>query len=181
LSLMDVLPLLESHDSALARAAAVIAGKHQDWMAAVTAYFSAELQQGKVSPASLTLLEAAVKPWLAETSVAELVSVLAESSDAACRSSAWRILASASSAAPQLRCVAPLRNALATAAPADLPLLLDAIAKLDAPDLDKALNEFAADDKRALSLRLRALSARIRLDSPMEDTSCAMLLRVLGG
>src|SRR5207244_5253282 len=105
-----------------------------------------------VSPAWLALLEAAVKPWFAEPSVVELVSVLAESSDAACQRSAWRILASASRHAPQPRCVAPLRNALATAAPADLPLLLDAIANLDAPDLDKALNEFAADDKRALSL-----------------------------
>ena len=180
LSVMDVLPLLESHDSALARTAAAVAGKHQDWMAAVTAYFSAELKQGKVSSASLTLLEAAVKPWLAETSVVELVSVLAESSDAACRRSAWRILASASGAAPQPRCVAPLRNALATAAPADLPLLLEAIANLHAPDLDAALKEFAADDKRALSLRLKALSACLRPDSPLEGASCEMLLRVLG-
>src|SRR5439155_5324786 len=81
--------------------------------------------------------------------------------------------------APQPHCVAPLRNALATAAPADLPLLLDAIANLRAPELEAALKEFAADDKRALSLRLKALSACTRSDSLLEDTSCAMLLRVL--
>ena len=97
----------------------------------------------------------------------------------ACRRSAWRILASASGAVPQPRCVAPLRNALATAAPADLPLLLEAIANLHTPDLDAALKEFAADDKRALSLRLKALSACIRPDSPLEGSSCEMLLRVL--
>src|SRR5206468_1738774 len=59
-------------------------------------------------------------------------------------------------------------------------LLLDAIAKLQAPELDAALNEFAADDKRALSLRLKALRASIRSGSPLEGASCGMLLRALG-
>jgi putative heme-binding domain-containing protein len=42
------------------------------------------------------------------------------------------------------------------------------------------LKDFAADDKRPLGLRLRALSAGMRPDSPLEGTSCEMLLRVLG-
>src|SRR5207237_9830556 len=113
-------------------------------------------------PDSLALFEAAVKPWLTEPSVAELASILAESTDVERQRSAWRILASSSGPMRSTHCVAPLKNSLATAAPADLPLLLEAIANLRAPDLDSALKEFAADDKHALSLRLRALSASMR-------------------
>ena len=90
------------------------------------------------------------------------------------RASGVRGASSHRQAAPprEPRCVAPLKNALATAAPADLPLLLDAIANLHAPELDAALKEFAADDKRALSLRLKALSACIRPDSPLAGDTC---------
>lgn len=96
LSVTDVLPLLELDDAALARTAANIAAKHQEWMPAVAGYFSAEFKRDKVSAGSLTLLETAVKPWLAETSVVELVSILSESTNAERERTAWRILASAS-------------------------------------------------------------------------------------
>lgn len=180
LSVREVLPFLASPDSAVAQTAAAVAAKHQDWMPAVTAWFSAELKHGRMPPASLTLLEATVKPWLAERCVGDLVSVLAESSDPGCRRAAWRILASAPSPAPPPRCVAPLRNALATDAPGDLPLLLEAIANIHTVDLEGPLKEFAADDRRALSLRLKALSACLRPDSALDGPSCDMLLRALG-
>jgi putative membrane-bound dehydrogenase-like protein len=62
LSVTDVLPLIGSRDAALARPAAVIAAKHQEWMPAVAGYFSAGLKQAKVSAHALMLLETAVKP-----------------------------------------------------------------------------------------------------------------------
>jgi putative heme-binding domain-containing protein len=179
LSVTDVLPLIESRDAALARTAANVAAKHQEWMPAVCSFFSAGLNRGTVSADALSLLETAVKPWLAERSVVELVSILSESTDAERQRSAWRILASANSTVAQPRCVAPLKNALATAAPADLPLLLNAIANLHAPELNAALKEFSADDKRALNLRLKALSACLRADSPLAGDTFRMLLSVL--
>ena len=65
-------------------------------------------------------------------SVRELVSVLAESAAPGCQRSAWSILACANVGAPDPRWAAPLKEALAGAAPGDLPLLLGAIANLRA-------------------------------------------------
>jgi putative heme-binding domain-containing protein len=75
--------------------------------------------------------------------------------------------------------MARLRNALTTTALADLPLLLEAMRKLHASELDTALKEFAADEKRPLSLRLKALSASMRQDAPLPDEIFQMLLRTL--
>jgi putative heme-binding domain-containing protein len=125
------------------------------------------------------LLEAAVKPWLAEPCVRELASCLAESAEAARQRTAWRLFTAADKAAADPRWVPPLEKALAHAAPGDLPLVLAAAANLRAPELDHALKQVADDNQRALSLRLRALSACIRPGSPLPADSCAMLLGVL--
>jgi len=49
LSGVDVLPLLESPDAALARTGAEVAAKHRDWMPAVTARFAAGMARGSLS------------------------------------------------------------------------------------------------------------------------------------
>jgi hypothetical protein len=74
LTAVDVLPLLDSHDSALAAAAGGVASKHRDWMPDITGHFSSKLKGTGLSPGWLSLLETAVKPWLAEPSVRELAS-----------------------------------------------------------------------------------------------------------
>src|SRR5206468_10888220 len=85
-------------------------------------------------------------------------------------------LASASGASPEPRCTESLEKALTTTAPADLPLLLDAIAALPTPELDAALKEFAADDQRPLSLRLKALNASTRPGAALAAEAFRMLL-----
>ncbi len=179
LSVTEVLPLLDSRDSALARTAAAVAAKHPEWMTAVAGSFSAALKQGKAAPDLLALMESAMKSWLTNTSVRELVSTLAGSTDAGYQRSAWRMIATASGADPDPRWIAPLKGALAAAAPVDLPLLFGAIANLRAPELDRALREFAADDQRPANLRLKALHASLRPGSPLAGDTSRMLLRTL--
>ena len=179
LSVVDVVPLLASPDAALARAAAGVAAKHRGWMPAVTAHFSAELKQGSLSSSSLALLEIAVKPWLEQACVRELISLLAGSSVASDQRTAWRVLASTRGTAPEPRCTAALKSALATAPVAELPLLLEAMAARPAPELEAALREFAADPERPLSLRLKALNACTRDGAPLAAESCRMLLGTL--
>jgi putative heme-binding domain-containing protein len=173
------LPLLDSRDAGLARTTAAVAAKHRDWMPAVARHFSTELNQGSLSSESLALLEEAVKPWFAEPSVRELVSVLAEHTAATHQRTAWRILASANGAALEPRCTASLKRALATTAVADLPLLLDVMAAHPAPEFESALKEFAADDQRSLSLRLKALNASTRPGASLTAETSQMLLRTL--
>ncbi|HEY2951318.1 MAG TPA: hypothetical protein VGK40_01980, partial [Verrucomicrobiae bacterium] len=156
-----------------------VAAKHRDWMPAVTERFSAELKQGSLSSNSLALLEIAVKPWFAETSVRDLVSVLAESAGSSQQRTAWRIIASASGVSPEPRCTASLIRMLPDTALADLPLLLEAMAARPTPELDAVLKEFASDEKRPLSLRLKALNASTRPGSPLAAEACRMLLRTL--
>ena len=179
LAAADVLPLLDSRDPPLAGTAASVASKHKDWMPAVIGHFSSRLKEASLSPDSLSQLEAAVKPWLAEPSVRELVSCMAESADAARQGTVWRILAASDGVAADPRWIPPLESALAHAAPGDLPLVLAAAANLLAPALDRALKQVADDNQRALSLRLKALSASIRSGSPLPADSCRMLFGVL--
>src|SRR5262249_40441929 len=135
LEVKDVLPLLDSPDPALASAAAAVASRHRDWISAVTASFSSRLKESNISGDSLQLLEAAVKPWLAEPSVRDLASCLAESSDAERQQTAWRLLATADGIAPDPRWVHALEAALGHPAPANLTLVLNAAANLQAPEL----------------------------------------------
>jgi putative heme-binding domain-containing protein len=53
------------------------------------------------------------------------------------------------------------------------------MANLHSPEFDAALKRLAADDKRALGLRLKALRASLRPGSPLAAEACGMLLRVL--
>jgi putative heme-binding domain-containing protein len=175
----DVLPLLDSPDLPLAKTAASVASKHRDWMSAVAGYYSTRLKESHSSPDSLALLEAAMKPWLGESSVRDVASCLAESADAERQRTAWRILASANGITADPRWTAPLEKALANAAPGDLPLVLAAVANLHTPELNRALKEMADDKQRALSLRLKALGASLRRGSALPADSCQMLLDVL--
>jgi putative membrane-bound dehydrogenase-like protein len=179
LTAADVLPLLDSANATLARRAAVVSAQHRDWMPVVTAHFSPGLMQTTLSPDALILVEMAVKPWFEELSVREFVSGLAESASVSYQHAAWRILAAGQGGSAEPRCTASLKNALPKTPPADLPLLLDAMASRPTPELDTALKEFAADERFALSLRLKALNASTRPGTPLSAAAFQMLLSTL--
>jgi len=179
LAAAELLPLLDSPDAALAHSAALVASRHKAWMPTVAGHFSAKLKNSKLPSDSLALLETAVKPWLGEPAVRELVSALAESSDAERQRTAWRLLAAGSKGAADSRWVPPLQDALAHAAPGDLPLVLTAAANLRAPELNSCLKQIVDDSHRSLALRLKALGASSRPGAALSDDSCRMLLGVL--
>src|SRR6185369_4917862 len=116
-------------------------------------------------------------PWFEEPSVRELVSALAGSAVDSQQRTAWRLLASAGGKAPEPRCTESLKRALPGTALAGLPLLLEAMAARPAPELNEALKEFASDEKRPLSLRLKALNASTKPGAPLAAEVCRMLLR----
>jgi putative heme-binding domain-containing protein len=57
--------------------------------------------------------------------------------------------------------------------------LLEAMAARPAPELDEALKEFASDEQRPLSLRLKALNASTKPGTRLAAEVCGMLLRAL--
>ncbi len=179
LTVLDVLPLLDSDDAAVASTAAVVVSKHKDWMPALIANFSLKLKRGSLSPDSLTLLETAVKPWPAEASVRDLIAALVDSSDPEGQRTAWRILAAAQEIPADKRWGPRLEIALAQAAPVDMPLLLSAAAKVRRPELDRTMKQIAEDQQRPLSIRLKALGGAMRPGSLLPADSCRMLFGVL--
>jgi putative membrane-bound dehydrogenase-like protein len=179
LAAADLLPLLDSPDATLARAAAVVASRHKDWMPTVAGHFSTALTSAKLPADSLGLLETAVKPWLGEPAVRELVSTLVESTEAERQRTAWRLLAAGQGVAADSRWLPPLQEALLHASTGDLPLVLGAVAKLRASELNPCLKQIVDDNQRSLALRLKALGASTRPGAPLPAESCQMLLGVL--
>lgn len=175
----DVLPLLDSSDVALANTAAVVLSHHRDWMPAVTASFSRQLQGGTLAEDRLARLESALAPWGAEATVQNFIATLAESPDAARQRIAWRLLSVAHGAGAAERTQKALAKALATAPAADLPPLLAAAADASGADVRLALNRLAEDPQRPLSLRLKALGASVKPGSPLASDAGQLLLQVL--
>jgi len=168
-----VLPLLDSYDFALARRAAEIVLHHADWD--VTAHLAGWLSGKAVSPDSLAIIELIATPRLATMS--EVVLLLLGRREIESQRAAWRILAAGDK--PPVTSAPALRKALTSAAPADLPLVLAAVAKISTPELRAAMREFSDDKKQPLSLRLKALAASFDRSKPLPDESFDLLRRAL--
>ena len=180
LAAADVLPLLDAKDDALAHKAASVAAGRQDWVAATSEHFAKWLASGQDSAERLAVLEEAVKLSLGEGAARDLVTTLVESPDHARQRTAWSLIAASNLPAPEPRWIAPLQTALGSASPADQSLVLDAAAKLGGAQMHDALQQFAADEKRPLSLRLKALGASLKAGAALPADSFTLLLRVLG-
>ncbi|MDQ3621846.1 MAG: HEAT repeat domain-containing protein [Verrucomicrobiota bacterium] len=180
LTAADVLPLLEADDPALARKAADLFARHRDWVPAAATHFTGWLANGGESPERLALMARASGPWLSEAPVREVLTALIESPEPARQRTALSLIAASTTVPPEPRWTAPLQAALGKLAPADVPLALEAIAKLADPQLHGLLRDFAADEKRPLTLRVKALAASLKAGGPIPADSFALLTRVLG-
>jgi putative membrane-bound dehydrogenase-like protein len=168
-----VLPLLDSADPALARKAAEIVLRHDDWQFAE--HIAEWLHAKSVSADRLALIERLATPRLA--TMPDVVTLLLEHTEPEAQRVAWRILAAADK--PPVACAPALSKALASAAPADLPLVLAAAAKVSAPELRSAMREFSDDKKQPFSLRLKALGASLDRGKPLPAESFDLLTRAL--
>jgi putative membrane-bound dehydrogenase-like protein len=167
------LPLLDSANPALARKAAEIVLRHDDWQ--IAARLTDWLRAKSVNADRLALIELLATPRLAAMS--DAIALLLERTEPEAQRVAWRALASGDK--PSTASAPALRKALANAVPADLPLVLAAAAKISTPELRAAMREFSDDKKQPLSLRLKALAASFDRTKPLPEESFDLLRRAL--
>ena len=172
-----VLALLDASDAALAQKAAEIVAHHEAWTSGAAAHLAGWLAQSSLPQAKLAMLETIVTPRVETPAMEAVVTTLLSRPDVESRRTSWRILASVSK--PSVTSAPALRKALASAAPADLPLVLAAAARVSTPELRTAMREFSDDKKQPLSLRLKALAASLDRGKPLPDESFDLLKRAL--
>ncbi len=168
-----VLPLLDSADPALARKAAEILLRHDDWQVAVQ--LADWLRAKSVSADRLALIELLATPRL--PAMSDVVALLLERTEPEAQRVAWRVLAAGDK--PSATSAPALIKALASATPADLPLVLAAIARISTPELRTAMREFSNNAKQPLNLRLKALGASLDRGKPLPPESFDLLTRSL--
>jgi putative membrane-bound dehydrogenase-like protein len=168
-----VLPLLESVDAGLARKAAEIVRRHPDWP--VAGRLSDWLRAKSISADRLALVELLLTPRL--PTMSDVVALLLERTEPEVQRAAWRILAAGDK--PSSASAPALRKALASAAPADLPLVLAAAAKVSTPELRAAMRDFSNNAQQPLSLRLKALGASLERGKPLPGESFELLKHAL--
>ena len=173
MKLLDVADSADPADAALVRKAAEILLRHDDWP--ITVNFTNWLRTKTISLDRLALIELLATQRLA--SMPEVIPLLLEGDLPLQQRIVWRILATADK--PPVSPAPALIKALASAAPADLPLVLAASAKVSTPELRDALHEFSNNAKQPLSLRLKALAASLDHAKPLPDESFALLTRAL--
>ncbi len=181
LAVADALRMLDAHDLPLASAAADILAHRKEWTAQTAEHLTAWIWAGKISSEHLKLIARISRPQIAEPGMQQIVTALLENADATTRRTALALIASSSALPPAPKWIAPLKTALAEAGPGDLSLVLEAIAKLRTDEFTDALRALAADGKRPLTLRLKALSAGLKSGAAISDDDFTLLLGVLGG
>ena len=175
----DVLPLLDTPDGSLASAAADVLARRKEWTVQTAAHFTSWLKAGPISSARLSLIEQAAKPLLSEPAMREVLTALLDGADAGPRRVGWRLIAASSGIQPAESWAGTLKAALNAASPGDVSLLLDAIARLPAGEFTGILNELAVDEKRPVTLRLKAISTGLGKGGAVSDDSFALLAKVL--
>ena len=181
LTAADVLPLLDAKNPQLAETAAEILARRKEWIAQAAEHLSAWIRDAAISAERLALVERIAKPRVADPAMRQNITALLESTNASARRTALNLIASSSGLPPDAKWIVPLKTALGNAAPGDIPLLLEAIGKLRTNEFADALHALATDEKRPLTLRLKAQSAGLKSGAAVSDEDFAFLLRVLGG
>ena len=177
----DVLPLLDAKNPPLAETAADVLARRKEWTAQTAEHLAAWIRGGALSTERLALIERIAKPRVAESAMQPIITTLFENKNPNARRTALGLIANSPGLPPDAKWIAPLKTALDNAVPGDIPLLLDAIGKLRADDFSDALREIASDEKRPLTLRLKAQSAGQKSGATVPESDLAFLLRVLGG
>ena len=179
LGVEDVLKLLDAPDAALASTASDVLSRRKEWTTQAAAHLIGWQKSGTISSARLALIEQTAKPRLSESAMREVLAALLESKDLESRRAGWRLLAASGGMQPGASWPGALKAALRTAAPGDVSLVLDAIAKLQTDEFASVLRDFYYNENRPIALRLKALSAGLKKGAPIPDDGFTMLTRVL--
>ncbi|WP_395716588.1 PVC-type heme-binding CxxCH protein [Prosthecobacter sp.] len=147
---------LDSEDAALARTALHLTTDHaeaDEWFSKNLIFW---LRDEKVSARRLQALMGFCGPLLEKPGAQKLITGMLSHASAEVRDAALNVIASQKGGIVNNDWL-PLIDKALSAAPT--PLVLDAIKKLKAPIFDAALQSIAADTKRPLSIRLKALDS----------------------
>lgn len=167
-----------SPDGELSSAAARVAARQAESAAWLREDFDGWLREPTLTAPQLRALEAIVGPQLANPAARETLGKMLTHTSLAVRRAAWRALAQQVGAEGNSEATAVLQTELASAAASDLPLVLAAIKKLRNPEFKAALERFATDEGRPLTLRLRALDA-LAGGQKLEPASFALLIQTV--
>ena len=147
---------LDSEDAALARTALHLTTDHaeaDEWFSKNLIFW---LRDEKVSARRLQALMGFCGPLLEKPGAQKLITGMLSHASAEVRDAALNVIASQKGGIVNNDWL-PLIDKPLSAAPT--PLVLDAIKKIKAPIFDAALQSIAADTKRPLSIRLKALDS----------------------
>lgn len=147
---------LDSTDADLARVALRMVAEHPDADEATTPQLLNWVKAKKLPPERLRALEGYCAALLAQPQTQKLMSAMLKHSSGDVRMTALQVLGASTTGAKNDAWLPVLGKQLAEA---PTPLLLDAIKRLKSPHFDAALQSLAADAKRPLSIRLKALDA----------------------
>ncbi len=149
-------------DPELARAAVAIAARDPRALERDGPAFARWLQAGPIPPGGLVWLAEVVAARLTEPAARDLVAALLAHADAAVRRLGWKLVAEQTAGPRDPRWSAALAADLKTTSDADLPALLEAVARGAAGPAQPALRQLAEDAARAPAVRLKALGALLR-------------------
>ncbi len=140
--------------------------------------FLRTLASEKVATSQLQLIVAVLAPAPLTPAGTGIITRMLEHPASEVRQAAWRLIARTSLPRPPAEWVERLEANLSNASPAEMTVLLPAVAQLAAPRLAAALGRYAAGDGRPVALRVKALGATLRPGGAIPSDSFATLLGV---
>lgn len=147
---------LDSEDADLARVALQVVTTHIEADDSAASALTKWLKKKSLPPARLKALQGFCAALIAKPDAQKLIAAMLNHASVEIRAAALNILASQTTGATTDLWFSPLDKLLAEA---PTPLALDAIKKLKTNHFDATLQAIAADSKRPLAIRLKALDA----------------------
>lgn len=137
------------------------------------------LEEAPLSAAKLGVIAEVVKTHFKQPVMQEFLAGMLNHPQIVVQREAWRILSTQTAGVTHETWLRPLEESLGSASPADLPSLIDAVARLKTNRFDTALQAMVKDEKRPQSVRLKALAAASRGGAPLSGDGFALLEMLL--
>ncbi len=169
---------VEAKDATLAAAAAATVARHPRALALAGEEFNARLSAPQVAPSTLAMLTEVVGANFTQPAARALLGRMLAHPESVVRLTAWRLLARQPAGQADPAWLAALGRSLTVATGAELPLLLEAIARLQSRDFDPALLALVANAKQPAPIRLKALAAALQPGKPPGAEAFALLLDI---
>jgi putative membrane-bound dehydrogenase-like protein len=158
-----LLALAERHaaspDADLARTAVNLLVRHPGSLARLAPTLVAQLDAPRVAAGTLNVLRALTAAQLATPAAKDLLARMLAHSAAEVRTAAWRVIAGQTGKISAPAWLPPLEKSFAALRAAELPLLLEVVAKLGPQKFAPTLQTLVADAQRPAPIRLKALAA----------------------